>query len=298
MEIFLRSGRFASPSLIIALLFAVSEVCTFAAASVTLAWNPSLAKGVAGYNLYYGGRSGVYTNEISKASFKGTTVSGLVPGVTYYFAVTAYDRNGLESPFSSEISYEVPLNAASPLPTLNPISNFYLTVNSAAQTVSLTGISPGAANASSSAASKKPAGKIKITAASSNRKLLPAPKIRYSAGSSATMTFKPARNATGTATVTVTVSNGAKNNNRVTRTFTVTVLPAGQTMPATLKAAAQASGQFRLNITGVSGLKYIVQASTNLIDWIPVQTNTAPFDFTDPHTGEFSQRFYRSVSAP
>ena len=37
------------------------------------------------------------------------TISGLVPGATYYFAATTYNAAGLESPFSSEVSYLVPL---------------------------------------------------------------------------------------------------------------------------------------------------------------------------------------------
>src|SRR5271154_4249803 len=215
MEIFLRSDRSALPSLIIVLLFAVSEICAFATASVTLAWNPSPTAGIVGYKLYYGASSGVYTNQISVPHATIATISGLIPGATYYFAVMAYDGSGLESPFSNEAVYTVPLAAVSPSPTLNPISNFYLTENAAVQTVSLTGISPGAASKKST---------VKITAVSSNRKLLPTPVIRYYAGAVASMTFKPARNVTGTTTITVTVNNRAKKNNLVKQTFTVTVL--------------------------------------------------------------------------
>ena len=35
--------------------------------------------------------------------------SNLASGATYFFAVTAYDTNGLESDYSSEVSYTVPL---------------------------------------------------------------------------------------------------------------------------------------------------------------------------------------------
>jgi hypothetical protein len=76
---------------------------TVPAASVTLAWNPSTVPLVAGYNLYYGGASGVYTNVISAGSATNATISGLIPGTAYFFATTAYSASGLESPFSSEV---------------------------------------------------------------------------------------------------------------------------------------------------------------------------------------------------
>ena len=46
------------------------------------------------------------------------------------------------------------------------------------------------------------------------------------------------------------------------------------------------------------GNPYVVQASTNLVDWVPIQTNTAPFTFVDANASKFRQRFYRSVYVP
>jgi len=64
---------------------------------------------------------------------------------------------------------------------------------------------------------------------------------------------------------------------------------------ATLAVAPPASkGQFALTVNGVTGFTYVVQASTNLVNWISVQTNTAPFTFVDVNASQFSQRFYRS----
>lgn len=75
------------------------------ASSVTLAWDASTSPGVAGYRLYYGAASATYTNVTDARNTTNTTVAGLISGVTYYFAVTAYDLNGLESVYSTEISY-------------------------------------------------------------------------------------------------------------------------------------------------------------------------------------------------
>jgi hypothetical protein len=76
--------------------------------SVTLAWNAGSSSTVAGYRLYYGGASRAYTNTMDVGNSTTATVSDLVAGATYFFAVTDYDIIGLESAFSDEASYTVP----------------------------------------------------------------------------------------------------------------------------------------------------------------------------------------------
>ena len=79
-----------------------------ASRNLDLSWNASTSTNVAGYNLYYGTASGNYTSKISAGNVTAITISNLVPGVTYYFAATAYDANGNESPLSNEASFIVP----------------------------------------------------------------------------------------------------------------------------------------------------------------------------------------------
>jgi len=76
--------------------------------SVTLAWNPSQANNIGGYRLYVGLSSHTYATTLDVGASTNATLSNLTPGTTYFFAVTAYDTNRLESPFSGEISYTVP----------------------------------------------------------------------------------------------------------------------------------------------------------------------------------------------
>lgn len=83
-------------------------------ASVALAWNPDPVSGLVGYNLYQGTASGSYTNQIAVGLNTNATVAGLAYGVKYFFAVTAFTRDGLESPYSNEINYTP---AAVPPPT-------------------------------------------------------------------------------------------------------------------------------------------------------------------------------------
>ncbi len=87
------------------LLLAGGNFVLQAQTSVTLAWDPSSDPDVTGYRLYEGGVSQVYTNTIDTGKATTVTVSGLVPGATYFFAVTAYTSIGLESPFSPQIAY-------------------------------------------------------------------------------------------------------------------------------------------------------------------------------------------------
>jgi len=96
-----------------------------AQANVTLAWNPSTNPIVAGYNLYYGGASGVYTNKISAGTATSLTIPNLVIGATYYFAATTYSAAGAESALSGEVAYIVPL----------PVSGLQLGVNASKQFV-------------------------------------------------------------------------------------------------------------------------------------------------------------------
>ncbi len=143
--------------------------------SVTLKWYPSTATNIVGYEIYYGGASGDYTNEVAVGNVTNASVSGLLEGATYYFAAKAYNASGVASPFSNQTSYTVPTAAA--------------------------------------------------------------------------MLLEP----------------------------------------------ASSIGAFSFNVNGPSGYTYVIQASTNMVNWVPVMTNTAPFEFVDSNADLFNQRFYRSV---
>ncbi|HXQ20998.1 MAG TPA: fibronectin type III domain-containing protein [Candidatus Acidoferrales bacterium] len=58
---------------------------------------------IAGFNIYYGTSSGTYPNTIALANPALTTyvVTNLPTGATYYFVMTAYDANGVESAYTN-----------------------------------------------------------------------------------------------------------------------------------------------------------------------------------------------------
>jgi hypothetical protein len=345
------------------------------AADVALAWMPDPDPMVAGYNLYFGGISGSYTNKIFAGNATNVIVSGLIPGTTYYFAASACGTNGSESSLSSEVSCRVApiVPAINRPPTLNAISNLAVSRNAGLQTVHLTGITSGATNENQT---------LTVTAVSSNTRLIPRPTLDYtSPGAAGSLTFRPATNKIGKAVITVTVKDNGTRNNIVIRKFAVTVtndsrpvftcsltnqaaLP-GQTRTLAVKAtgngtlryqwkfngvvlasvvsptltlnhittnqsgvysvtvtdrngstnsiarltvyataagtlasAGLANGCYTLAVQNVSGCRYIVQATTDFVNWVPVRTNTAPFIFEDTTAGRFNQRFYRAVYAP
>ena len=76
---------------------------------VTLLWDPNIETDLAGYRLYYGNESGVYPYVIDVGNTETCTVTRLQQGQTYYFTATAYNTAQLESSYSSEVVYTVPL---------------------------------------------------------------------------------------------------------------------------------------------------------------------------------------------
>ena len=206
-------------------------VPAFASQSVSLTWNPSADTNVAGYRIYFGVASHVYTNSMTVGNVTNITVSGLADGTTYFFGATTVDSSGNESDLSNEASYVIPTPPPPPPtnnppvtppavvnkpPTLNPIATLTINQNAGSQTVTLSGITSGAA-------SEKQL--LKITAATSNSALIPKPTISYtSPKTTGTLTFKPVANASGTAVITVTINDGGASNNLTTQSFTVTVI--------------------------------------------------------------------------
>jgi uncharacterized repeat protein (TIGR03806 family) len=58
------------------------------------------------------------------------------------------------------------------------------------------------------------------------------------------------------------------------------------------------NGQFQLGMAGVVSNTYVLEASTNFINWTPLNTNTATtnfFNLFDPAASNFPYRFYRAM---
>lgn len=210
--------RSAAHVLLFAGALAIGEVCPqVSAANVTLAWDASTDPTVVGYNVYSGTASRSYTNTAQAQNSTSLTVSNLTPGVTYYFAATTYNIAGLESDYSTEASYTVPVTSGTQPPTLDPVANVTVAENSGPQTVNLTGITAGSSNTSTN---------LFVSAFSGNTSLIPNPAVNYnSPDSTGSLTFTANPNSYGSAQMTVMVDNGGSSSNSIIRTFNITVFP-------------------------------------------------------------------------
>lgn len=84
------------------------------AASVTCTWSAPTTNAdgtpltdLAGFHVYYGQASRAYVPPIDVGNVTTFMVPNLSTGQTYYFAVTAYDWSGNESPWSNELSVTI-----------------------------------------------------------------------------------------------------------------------------------------------------------------------------------------------
>jgi len=101
--------KFILPAIILSLLRSKEGY----AIEVTLQWDANTDPDLSGYMVYYdtdsgppyeGNGSTEDDSPINVGNVTGFTVTGLDDSQTYYFAVTAYDNEGLESGYSIEVS--------------------------------------------------------------------------------------------------------------------------------------------------------------------------------------------------
>ena len=71
-----------------------------------------------------------------------------------------------------------------------------------------------------------------------------------------------------------------------------------ESFPPRLAVSVPASPDgFRMQVEIPTALNYVIQATTNFLDWLPIFTNTHPgvFDFRDGERSNYAQRYYRVV---
>jgi uncharacterized repeat protein (TIGR01451 family) len=121
--------------------------------------------------------------------------------------------------------------------------------------------------------------------------------LATNAGATLTMTLEPTSFGSFYNFASVSADTADPNPDDDSTSTTVTV---GAITPPQLSASLnKGSGTFQFTVSnGQSGQQYIVQASTNLVNWVNVYTNPAysvPFTFTDTNVSSYGSHFYRVV---
>jgi len=115
-------------------------LASFPTSAVILEWDPNTETNLAGYRVYYGfaSRNYTWTYEVN-APLTTATLTNLPGNRTYFFAITAFDADGLESEFSDEVSTTViDATATNSIPIA--IGAFFQTLDDQPRAVVLTGI--------------------------------------------------------------------------------------------------------------------------------------------------------------
>jgi hypothetical protein len=216
-----------------------------------------------------------YTTPNATGSLSYTPVAGQSGSATITVTVTddGGTANGGVNTFTR--TFLVAVGSVNAAPTLNPISNVTILEDASTQLVNLSGISAGGESQT-----------LTVAAQSSNPGLIPNPAVSYtSPAATGSLSFAPVANQSGSAVVTVTVTdNGGTANggvNTTTRTFTVSVSPVNDapTLNAISNPAAipANSGAQVVNLGGIGAgggesQTLTVTASSNNTGLIPNPT--------------------------
>ncbi|MCU0787435.1 MAG: beta-galactosidase [Verrucomicrobia bacterium] len=221
------------------------------------------------------------TTGILNSDADGNNNNGLVDVTdTPYAPLIAASRNAGAAMYSSRLGTTPP--------TITAISNQTINANTS------TGPIPFLIGDDLTAA-----GSLVLGGESSDTNLVPTANIVLG-GSDAnrTVTVTAQINQTGTATITISVTDG--KGARGFSSFELTVIPAPANPPV-FGSSSLSNQLLQMTITGDAGPDYYIQASTNLADWQTVFTNLnamPPFIWADPQTPDFPSRFYRVLLGP
>ena len=85
----------------------------------TVSWDANTEPDFSDYVVYFGGKSRSYTSSVHVGA--NTSCDFEFPAGVYFFAVTARDFSGNESPFSNEVEHEVGSVGGGPLVSVEPL---------------------------------------------------------------------------------------------------------------------------------------------------------------------------------
>jgi M6 family metalloprotease-like protein len=274
-----------------------AAVLTVAQAGQTLSFGPLAGRSVgdAPFDLSGTASSGLPVTYASSApavaTVTGATVTIVGAGTTTITASQAGSADYLAAPDVTQILVVANPNTS---PTLSPLANLTVLTNTA------TG-----ARAFTVGDAETPAAALVVTATSSNQTLVPAANLALGgSGANRTLNVTPATGQNGTATITVTVSDGALS---ATASFNLTVQPAGPAATHLVAGNGYVAGgtvvvtntlgytgtlsSLRWTVTLPAGWTFAASAgndghtkptvgATGQIEWIWTTIPASPFAFT------------------
>lgn len=184
--------------------------------NVTLAWDASPSTNVTGYNVYYGLTSKNYTSLFDAGNNLNYTITNLTRGMTYYFAVTAHTITGVESVYSDEINYMIPVTNQPPVitnlpPTISDIPNQNIFANYTSPKIPFTVYDVDS-----------PINLLSLSLLSSNTTLINSNSfLLVGSSSNRDLYITPITNKTGLSEITMTIRDNS--NNIASDKFLVTV---------------------------------------------------------------------------
>ncbi len=116
---------------LISLFFAQVSQAQFG--GVVLAWDQNPEPTISGYRIYFGVESGSYDQVIDVGNQTQVDLRNLALDETYFAVVSAYDEVGVESPLSSELSFQAEIRAPIEIPV--SISGFEMEVENGVPTM-------------------------------------------------------------------------------------------------------------------------------------------------------------------
>jgi hypothetical protein len=302
-----------------------------------LYWYVSPGNNVIGYNIHYGTSSGNYANSVQTGPGLVATITGLVEGMTYYFAVAPYDNANQEGGFSEELQYTVPVLALAVYGTVLPDGmNAFEITGQAGKTYQVLGspdeqvwtpLGTGTIGLDGTLEILEPPGTLDLypyymLSEVSPTSINPILKLGLTAEANVLLSANGQSGhayavlATGSlATPTWTSLGTIYPDGAGDVIFTDTAasrLPArfyrlqdvtfATPLPPTLQIAQAAGGAMSLTGQGQASLAYNILATQDFVVWSPIATvtsdTTGAFAFTDFGAFAFPARFYRVEQAP
>jgi hypothetical protein len=254
------------------LAWAATSYMAQAAISVNLAWDPNPEPDIAGYRLYYGSQSGVYSHSVDTGPSTEVTLASLAKGITYYIVVTAYNTAGYESLPSAEAVFEAPPNELPLVTFITPETGTGTEFNA-----------PGSIALTASASDTD--GRVtRVEFYVDSLRIAERTAPPFTALWNAKVAGDHSISAVayddddGTALATATIS---------AREFAVSSM------------RRTSNGSVELTISGAIGRTNQVLVSNDLKTWTPLQTalnSTGTLVISDPDAAHHSQRFYKVSS--